>query len=216
MDHPPQLIPVEEHENYVLLWSLADATAKQDGTTAETCWLEIMDAFWSGKIQALYCFSPRKSGSGRALSKLPQREVMAGHLLGQKESPNYAALQGWTLKDYRKHEPFRFYTARDARFGLAISRADIERLHTAIPSGVISTTATRLGRFSRASAKTFAREYIARELEAGRQPTQVGLESAARADGKTGGRDLLRKGFHELRAFAGEPVKRGRRKKSPP
>ena len=69
----PKLAPIEEHENYVLLWSLADATAKKDGTTAEVCWLDLMDAFWSGKIQALYCLIARETGPGRKLSKLPPR-----------------------------------------------------------------------------------------------------------------------------------------------
>lgn len=213
MGHPRQLIPAEKHENFVLLWSLADAIAKRDGTTAEVLWLEIMDAFWSDKIQSLYCFTARKSGPGRELGKLPPREVFAKYLLETDAPPNYGALRGWTLEDYLKYEPFSSYPTRNARFGLAISRVDAKRLQTTLPSAPLPP-ASPPGRFSHSSAMKFVRAYIARTEDAGRHPTQVGLARAAHEDGKQGGRDLLRAAFNKLMSSAGETVRRGRPKKN--
>jgi hypothetical protein len=208
MGRSRKLIPVEKHENYALLWSLAETVAQQGATAAEACWLEIMDAFWSGKIQALYCFMVRKSGPGRELYKLPSREVIAEWLLEREGPPNYAALRGWSLEDYLGHEPFRSFPTRNARFGIAIKLIDFERLRPEVPSLQIPVVA-KPGRFSRTSAMNFAREYIARVEQLGHQPTQVGLEKAAQEGGKKGGRELIREAFRKLRHKAGNPVKRG-------
>jgi hypothetical protein len=213
MGHSPQPIPVQEHDDYGLLWSLADATAKQEATTDEACWLEIMDAFWGGKIQALYCFSARKSGPGRELNKLPARDVIAGYFLGNKEPPNYAALRGWTLEDYLEHDPFSSYATRDARFGLAIPRGDFERWRTTSRSAPIAVP-SRSDRFSQKSVTNFVQTYIANEKTAGRHPTQVGLVKAVREAGIKGGRDLLRRVFNKFMHMAGEGVKPGPPKKN--
>jgi hypothetical protein len=124
----PKIIPVSEHHDYALLWDLADDLAKQDAKTAEACWLAIMDAFWVGRLPALFVFGPRKGGvPGRVLTELPQRSVLALFLLGpERRFP--AALRGWTLADYQKQpKPFGDNAGRDVRFGLAIRRADFDR-----------------------------------------------------------------------------------------
>jgi hypothetical protein len=52
----PKIIPVAEHSSYALVWDLAEEMAKQDGKTADPCWLAIMDAFWVGKLSGLFFF----------------------------------------------------------------------------------------------------------------------------------------------------------------
>jgi hypothetical protein len=115
--------------------------AKQDGQTAEACWLAIMDAFWGGRLPTLFVFGPRKGGaSGRELMGLPSRDVLAGLLLGRVNQVNdesadaaklsewIAELGGWARADYQKQpKTFSDWFARDTRFGLALLRADFER-----------------------------------------------------------------------------------------
>jgi hypothetical protein len=122
-----ELVPVDEHHRYALLWDLADEIAKQDHRTAEECWLAIMDAFWGGKLSTLFVFCPRKGGRpGRALKELPPRSAIAYLLLGPgRRLP--AALRGWTIADYAKQPIFGDYCARNPPFGLAIRRADFDR-----------------------------------------------------------------------------------------
>jgi hypothetical protein len=64
-------------------------------------------------------------------------------------------------------------------------------------------------------AKTLAREYIEREKSARQRPTLQGLEKYARDQGLRGGREYLRAEFRKLQEAAGEPLRRGRPKKSP-
>jgi hypothetical protein len=102
--------------------------ANQDSKTAEASWLAIMDAFWIGRLPALFVFGPRRGGvPGRVLMELPPRSVLAGFLLGPgRKFP--AALRGWTVGDYQKQpKPFGDNATRDVRFGLAIRRADFDR-----------------------------------------------------------------------------------------
>ena len=63
------------------------------------------------------------------------------------------------------------------------------------------------------SAQKFAQHYFAQEKQAGREPTQSGLEKAAIAAGMLGGREYLRTQFHKLQLMAGKLVKRGPPKK---
>jgi hypothetical protein len=125
-------IPPKKHDNYALFWNLADGMANRSCKPPESCWLELMDAFWAGLLPKLYCFSgPIKGSRGRSLLALPTREVLGGHLLGHQRDINaeaLAELRGLTLTDYEKHEPFRFFVTRDPRFGLAARCADFERL----------------------------------------------------------------------------------------
>jgi hypothetical protein len=106
----PWTIPVWHHKQFALLWDLADAMAKEDGKSVEACWLAIIDAFWSGELPALFCFTPLQSSDveGRALMKLPARAVLAAPLLGlpgQQLGPDgegvmdadFAVLRGWSL-----------------------------------------------------------------------------------------------------------------------
>jgi hypothetical protein len=125
-------IPIAKHKNYTLLWDCAKRMAAQSTESVERCWLRIMDGYWAGELSQLFCFAYPKSSAaaGRALLALPPREVMAGHLLGHQRDINGAALAelgGWTLNDYQRDEPFRFYVNCDPRFGLAVRRADFER-----------------------------------------------------------------------------------------
>ena len=61
--------------------------------------------------------------------------------------------------------------------------------------------------FTQRTARQFVEKYIAEEQSAGRHPTLLGLENAARQTGRKGGRDYLRTAFHQIQG----PVKRGRR-----
>jgi hypothetical protein len=102
--------------------------AKQDGKTAEACWLAIINAFWVGRLSALFIFGRRRGGApGRVLTQLPPRSVLAFSLLGRaRRFP--AALRGWAAADYQKQpEPFGRYFARDIPFGLALRRAEFDR-----------------------------------------------------------------------------------------
>ena len=65
-------------------------------------------------------------------------------------------------------------------------------------------------------ATQFAKNYIEREKNAGRPPTLLGLEAAAKNDGFSGGRGYLRKAFHRIQNEAGIAIRPGRIKKSPP
>lgn len=59
-----------------------------------------------------------------------------------------------------------------------------------------STAPTKPRLFSRSYADKFAAEYINEEKAAGRSPTLVGLEDAAKKAGFHGGREYLRDAFH--------------------
>ena len=125
---PPQTIPVAQHRDYTLLWDLADQLAKQAAKSDQACWLLLMDAFWRGELPALFVFVSRRAG--RELMVLPSRDVLAGHLLGRvKPIERFTKLQGWRLRDYQCDPIFGGYVARDpdARFGLALQRADFDQ-----------------------------------------------------------------------------------------
>ena len=125
-------IPLTKQANYELVWDLAGDMAARTSRTAEACWHQIIAAYWIGNLSTeLFCFTrPKGSGApGRALFALPSRDVLAEHLLGHERAINTSALaelSGWGLNDYQKHEPFRFYVARDPRFGLALRRTDFD------------------------------------------------------------------------------------------
>jgi len=70
-------------------------------------------------------------------------------------------------------------------------------------------------RISKKSAPKHAQTYIDITKEAGRRPTQAGLEVYIREQRLHGGRDYVRKAFKQLMAAAGVEVKRGRIPKSP-
>ena len=125
---PPRTIPVAQHRDYTLLWDLADQLAKQAAKSDQACWLLLMDAFWRGELPALFVFVSRRAG--RELMVLPSRDVLAGHLLGRvKPIERFAKLQGWRLRGYQCDPIFGGYVARDpdARFGLALQRADFDQ-----------------------------------------------------------------------------------------
>ena len=86
MTERPKIIPVMEHRNYVLLWDLADEMAKEKGKSAEGCWLAIMDAFWVGKLPALFIFCPRKGRmNGRVVTKTAdQLDLQALHRVRER------------------------------------------------------------------------------------------------------------------------------------
>ena len=65
------------------------------------------------------------------------------------------------------------------------------------------------------SAERFADGYIKSEKEAGRTPTQRGVEQAAKNAGIHGGRQLLRNAYNRLQRSAGIAVERGHPKNSP-
>jgi hypothetical protein len=65
---------------------------------------------------------------------------------------------------------------------------------------------------SKLSAIKLVQDYIAAESEAGRQPTQVGLENKLREDGWSGGREYLRDAFKKIQLAAGIEVRAGRPK----
>jgi hypothetical protein len=129
---PLNLIPVEDHDQYALLWDLADEVAGKDRNSVERCWLRIMDAFWSGDLPALFIFSDPKDifAPGRTLIKL-DRNTLATHLLERSDAitdADFAALRDWTLANYqRQPEPFGSYFASNPRFGLAARRDDFGR-----------------------------------------------------------------------------------------
>jgi hypothetical protein len=132
---PPNLVPVEHHDRYALLWDLADEMAGKDRNLVERCWLRIMDAFWSGELPTLLIFFRPQDifAPGRVLTEF-DRNTLAAHLLGclarseAMTDADFAALLGWALADYqRQPEPFRSYFTRNPRFGLAVRRDDFER-----------------------------------------------------------------------------------------
>ena len=155
-------IPLTKQANYELVWDLAGDMAARTSRTAEACWHQIIAAYWIGNLSTeLFCFTrPKGSGApGRALFALPSRDVLAEHLLGHERAINTSALaelSGWGLNDYQKHEPFRFYVARDPRFGLALRRTDFERWyergrelpqHPARPGGAKPTKRQAVAKF---------------------------------------------------------------------
>ncbi len=212
-------IPLEEHDKFALLWTLADEI-KQDGRTSEKCWLQIMDAFWIGDLPTLFCFTLRKDGAeGRDLFELPSRDVIAEYLCKPRNAVDYAALRGWTLQDYKEDELFNLYVTSSARFGLAIRRKDFERWRENMVSYRLSMDERRDSpkprrRVVKKSAHEFAQSYIDNEKQAGRQPTQLGLEKAALTADLRGWREHLRTAFKTIQAHAGVEVRPGRIRKS--
>lgn len=157
-------IPPLKHANYALLWDLADDLAAKTGRTAESCWQEIIAAFWTGELSKnLSCFTRPAAINvpGRVLLALPSREVLAEYLLehDQINDSAWAELSGWGMNDYQEHEPFPLYTARDPLFGLAVRRVDFERWCRRHKSELLNHS-TRLG-----GRKATKREAIAAFIE---------------------------------------------------
>jgi hypothetical protein len=73
-------------------------------------------------------------------------------------------------------------------------------------SGTAQRSVSQRTPLNEASAKKFAAKFIADEEAAGRRPTLARLEAAAREAKKRGGRDCLRRAFHQIRGT----VRRGR------
>jgi hypothetical protein len=104
-----------KHHNYALVSDLALQMARENGTTTEICFQQILAAFWSGKLcDQLFCFvlPKRIDTPGRHLVALPSRDEIAKGLLGQQRTIDAKALgelSGWTLDDYQNDDLFRDY-----------------------------------------------------------------------------------------------------------
>ena len=122
-------IPPAKHKNYALMWDMADEMARESGKPAEACWLQLIAAFWTGKLsKKLFRFAHPKGGAvGHVLVAWASRDVLAKHLLGHQRNINadaFGELAGWTLNDYQKEgEPF----CRNPSFGLAVPRTNFQR-----------------------------------------------------------------------------------------
>jgi hypothetical protein len=102
-----------------------------------------------------------------------------------------------------------FELAFEKAFGSAADRlAPLLPADTTGNAGDVVSTASK--HFNERSARDFVADYIKGKENAGLRPTQGGLEDRARERGYHGGRELLRKAFHELAS-----VKPGRPTNSP-
>jgi hypothetical protein len=98
---------------------------------------------------------------------------------------------------------------------LQVRKSDIARVWP-FPSAEGQGSLPRPKHFNQKTATEFVKKYIAREKEAGRDPTEDGCRKAAKDADYRGGRDLLDKAYRDQMPGAGYEVRSGRRKKNPP
>jgi hypothetical protein len=97
---------------------------------------------------------------------------------------------------------------------LQVRKSDIARVWP-FPSAEAQGNPPRPRHFNQKTAAEFAGNYIARDKEAGHEPTMDGCRKAAREAGYTGGRGLLDEAYRKQMTEAGYNVRRGRRTKNP-
>lgn len=137
-DHLGMVSTCDVHGNadLVLLWSIAEAMARQNGETPERNWLSLVRAFWCGEFakKGLVLRQSRPMGPGSEMFAGLTREELAKAALGSDTvariglDKTYDELVGWRVDDYlnMREERFRYYFERDPHgtHGLGVGRTE--------------------------------------------------------------------------------------------